>query len=74
MHDIKLIRTNPEEFEKQLQRRNIKFEIKNILKLDQNIRLLKTKSQELQEKRNNLSKQIGLFIKEKKTLHTFKMR
>ena len=66
MHDIKLIRNDPVGFDKLMINRNIAPISNQIIQLDRDIRSLKTKSQEVQEKRNSLSKNIGLILKEKK--------
>tara|TARA_B100000965_G_scaffold405590_1_gene440269 strand:- start:225 stop:1508 length:1284 start_codon:yes stop_codon:yes gene_type:complete len=66
MHDIKLIRNDPEDFDKSMINRNVDPISHEIIKLDKEIRSLKTQSQEVQEKRNSLSKKIGLILKEKK--------
>ena len=66
MHDIKLIRNDPKYFDKSMINRNIDPISNQLIKLDKEIRSLKTKSQEVQEKRNSLSKKIGLILKEKK--------
>ncbi len=66
MHDIKFIRNDPTNFDKLMVNRNIDPISNEIIQLDKEIRSLKTKSQEVQEKRNLLSKNIGLILKEKK--------
>ncbi len=66
MHDIKLIRNDPKYFDKSMINRNIDPITNKLIKLDKEIKTLKTKSQEVQEKRNSLSKKIGLILKEKK--------
>ena len=66
MHDIKLIRNDPEDFDKSMINRNVDPISHEIIKLDKEIRSLKTQSQEVQEKRNSLSKKIGFILKEKK--------
>ena len=66
MHDIKLIRNNPNEFDLILKNRNFKPISSEVIKLDLEIRKLKNKLQDLQEKRNSKSKEIGFLIQEKK--------
>ncbi len=58
MHDIKYIRNNPEEFDKGLSRRGLPAEAQGILSLDQTHRDHLTEMQELQARRNSLSKEI----------------
>src|SRR6266403_733971 len=66
MHDIKWIRENPEAFDKALGRRNLreedrgKFTSRAILALDEERRKLIFQVEQWQEKRNRLSKEIGL--------------
>jgi seryl-tRNA synthetase len=66
MHDIKWIRENPDVFDKALSRRNIKdedrerFSSRAILALDEERRRLIFEVEQRQEKRNRLSKEIGL--------------
>lgn len=60
MHDIKLIRANPEEFDKQLARRGYNEKSsKEILELDSKIRKFQTEVQELLQKRKEIAKQVG---------------
>ena len=59
MHDIRFIRENPKHFDKALSCRGIKPESNNILNLDNKRRELQTKIQESQNRRNQLSKEIG---------------
>ena len=66
MHDIKLIRNNPNEFDLILKNRNFKPISSEVVKLDLEIRKLKKQLQDLQEKRNSKSKEIGFLIQEKK--------
>ena len=49
MHDIKLIRNDPKYFDKSMINRNIDPISNQLIKLDKEIRSLKTKSQEVQE-------------------------
>jgi seryl-tRNA synthetase len=59
MHDIKLIRDNPEAFDKGLARRGLTALSSQLLGLDQEKRDLLTKLQEAQGRRNALSKEVG---------------
>lgn len=59
MHDIKFIRENPEAFDKALLRRHLAPMSGDILALDGSRRGAQTEMQELQSKRNEISKQIG---------------
>ncbi len=59
MHDIKLIRENPEDFDKAMKRRGLPPSSVEILRLDQEYRATQTAMQEVQAKRNDLSKQVG---------------
>jgi len=60
MHDIKFIRNNPEEFDKQLARRSYTdTNSEAILALDADIRKLQTDIQELLQKRKEIAKKIG---------------
>ena len=62
MHDIKFIRNNPKNFEKQMYRRGLNVDIYSILKIDKAIRKKQSEIQVLQEQRNNSSKEIGKLI------------
>lgn len=59
MHDLRAIRENPEAFDKNWARRGLSAQTPEILKLDEERRALQTEAQVLQQKRNELSKQIG---------------
>lgn len=59
MFDIKAIRENPEHFDKGWKRRGLVPQTGQILQLDQDLRAIKTHAQELQQKRNEKSRQIG---------------
>jgi seryl-tRNA synthetase len=59
MHDIRLIRDNPEGFDAGLARRGAEPVAQAILKLDEERRALTTKLQEMQSRRNEASKAIG---------------
>ncbi len=59
MHDIRLIRENPEAFDAGLARRGVAPVAAEILKLDEQRRALATRMQEGQNRRNEASKAIG---------------
>ena len=59
MHDLRAIRENPEAFDKNWARRGLSPQTPEILKLDEERRALQTEAQNLLQKRNELSKQIG---------------
>jgi seryl-tRNA synthetase len=59
MHDIRFIRDNPEAFDAGLKRRNLASMSNEILGLDAARRAIQTEAQNLQAKRNELSKQVG---------------
>jgi seryl-tRNA synthetase len=59
MHDLRFIREQPDLFDQGLQRRGLKPVAKDILALDSERRALQTEMQEVQAKRNDVSKQIG---------------
>ena len=65
MHDINLIRKNPNQFADSMKRRFAKVDIQEILDLDEKKRNITFDLQELQNKRNNYSKSIAL-IKDNK--------
>ena len=56
------IRSNPEQFEKMMKRREVSINSSEILDIDNGIRSYQTKMQVLQEKRNKASKEIGQMI------------
>ena len=60
MHDIKAIRENPAEFDKQLARRNISPLSEHILKLDKARRAKLQEVETLQARRNAVAKEIGM--------------
>ncbi|PKU23689.1 serine--tRNA ligase [Telmatospirillum siberiense] len=60
MHDIKLIRDNPQAFDSGLARRGLAPLSSRVLDLDQRRRAAQTSFQETQARRNEASKQIGL--------------
>jgi len=59
MHDIRFIREHPDEFDKALKRRGLPLASKDTLAADAERRAAQTSMQELQAKRNDVSKQIG---------------
>jgi len=66
MHDIKSIRDNPQAFDAALTRRRIAVadpvSASHIIHLDSSRRLAQTKLQEMQEKRNEISREIGVLM------------
>ena len=60
MHDIKYIRENPEEFDKQLARRGLEPISASILELDKTWRDGQSELQILQAKKNDVAKAIGM--------------
>jgi len=64
MLDIKWIRENPELFDEALKKRKLNTISDHVINLDTKKRALISQIQELQQKRNNLSKNLG-FIKDK---------
>ena len=59
MHDIRFIRENPEAFDAGMKRRNLTPMATEIMAMDSERRTAQTEMQELQAKRNDVSKQIG---------------
>lgn len=59
MHDIRLIRDNPEAFDAALARRGTDPLAATLISLDEARRALTTRQQEVQARRNDLSKQVG---------------
>jgi seryl-tRNA synthetase len=59
MHDIRLIRDNPEGFDAALARRGVEPSAAAVLELDRARRDVTTRMQEAQSRRNDASKQIG---------------
>lgn len=59
MHDIRAIRENPGAFDKAMGRRGLSAQSPAILKLDEERRMSQTEMQELQNRRNVVSKEIG---------------
>lgn len=60
MYDLKLIRETPEVFDEGLKRRNMEPMSAQILDLDKQHRALQAELQEMQARRNEASKQIGI--------------
>ena len=60
MHDIRLIRENPDAFDAALSRRNIEPTAAIILDIDSRRRQLQGEIQDLQSRRNQASKEIGV--------------
>ncbi|MBN2479945.1 MAG: serine--tRNA ligase [Parachlamydiales bacterium] len=65
MLDIKQIRENPEKIEKKLKTKDSEIDIFKILSLDDELRKIQTKTDELKNKKNIASREIGEFIKKK---------
>ncbi len=63
MHDIKSIRENPAAFDAALARRGLEPLSKKLLALDEGKRDRKTELQQLQQRRNEVAKSIGTFMK-----------
>ena len=59
MHDIRFIREQPDAFDAALKRRNLEPMASDIMAIDGERRAAQTEMQELQAKRNEVSKQIG---------------
>ena len=69
MIDINLIRTNPEKVKENIKKKfqNHKLQlVDEVIEMDSKIRLLKQEGDELRSKRNILSQQIGMLMKDKK--------
>ncbi|MBI5165694.1 MAG: serine--tRNA ligase [Magnetospirillum sp.] len=64
MHDLKSIRDNPEAFDSGLARRGLEASAARILDLDEKRRAAQTRFQELQARRNDANKQIGMLKKQ----------
>jgi seryl-tRNA synthetase len=60
MHDIKWIRENPEAFDRGLARRGMEAISAQVLEIDAQNRAMTTELQDLQTRRNDASKQIGV--------------
>lgn len=59
MFDLKEIRNNPQEFDKNWSRRGLSAQSPAILSLDEKRRAVQTRMQDVQQERNDKSKQIG---------------
>lgn len=59
MHDLKTIRDNPEAFDTALSRRGLPASSSEILALDERRRGAQTRMQEMQARRNTVSKEVG---------------
>jgi seryl-tRNA synthetase len=68
MHDIRAIRENPEAFDKGLQRRGLSPLAQSLIALDEKRRAAILALQTAQERRNAVSKQIGLAMARKDTV------
>ena len=55
MHNIKDIRKNPDQFQKNIKKRFIEFDLKDILKLDENNRKLIQKKELLEKEKKDIS-------------------
>ena len=64
MHDLRYIRENPEAFDAELRRRGAEAASTRILEIDAARRAAQTMFQEMQERRNTLSREIGKVKKE----------
>ena len=56
MHDIKYIRNNPSEFEKEIKKRNVKIDLNKILELDKINRSLIQKKETLESEKKKIKK------------------
>ncbi|NGX51241.1 MAG: Serine--tRNA ligase [Chlamydiae bacterium] len=59
MLDIKLIRDNPDEIERKLRTKDPKLSLQKILKLDEEVRTLKGRAEQLRGERNQNAKEFG---------------
>ena len=60
MHDLQALRKNPQEYDRNWQRRGLSAQTPVILALDEQRRGLQTQLQQLQQQRNEKSKEIGV--------------
>lgn len=60
MHDIRFIRTNPDQFDAGLARRGLPAQSAEILDLDTKLRQIQTELQDLQTRRNAIAKEFGM--------------
>ena len=63
MHDIKFIRTNPDQFDAGLARRGLDGQSTEILDIDVKLRQIQTDLQDLQTRRNTIAKEFGALKK-----------
>tara|TARA_B100001123_G_C15338646_1_gene1033847 strand:- start:2130 stop:3398 length:1269 start_codon:yes stop_codon:yes gene_type:complete len=70
MQDIQFIRNNPIEFDNLINKRGLKPISKKILEIDSEKRKSQSVLQKLQEKRNEISKEIGLLKSQKKDVNS----
>src|SRR3546814_6474390 len=59
MHDIKIIRDDPEAFDKGLSKRGLSPQAARLIEIDERRRKVIVALQDMQQKRNDASKQIG---------------
>src|SRR5206468_1735925 len=59
MHDLKLIRDDPDGFDRALARRGLEPVTATLLELDRKRREALTRAQEIQQRRNKLAKEVG---------------
>lgn len=64
MHDLKWIRENPDALDRSLQRRGDEPVSARVLEIDSTRRAAQTRLQDMQERRNSASKQIGAAMKD----------
>ncbi len=60
MHDLRALRKNPEDFDRNWSRRGLSPQTPEILRIDELYRAALAEAQELQARRNDVSKQIGM--------------
>ena len=65
MHDIKYIRNNPSEFEKEIKKRNVKIDLNKILELDKINRSLIQKKETLESEKKKIYKKNDKYFFEK---------
>jgi seryl-tRNA synthetase len=71
MLDIKELRKSPDVFEKKLQTKDPEISLKDILSMDEQLRLLKTKMEEVKAKKNQISKEIGMKKQKGESIDSF---
>ncbi|MDD3149579.1 MAG: serine--tRNA ligase, partial [Candidatus Gastranaerophilales bacterium] len=64
MLDIKLIRENPEKINELLKRRNPELSIDEVIEIDKKRREIQTQADNLRNERKNISKEIGIMMKQ----------